>query len=561
VADVQVETPTHLPDAHTDRLVHSTFALLISNGAGVVLGFGFWFVAARIYNVTDVGKGAVEVNAMTFLAAFGLLNLGTIFPRFLYAAGAKAGRVLRVGYAASTSVALVVSVIFLLVTVGHRNYMEPGLGPSVIFVAAVVLWVVFTIEDAALVGFRRTFWVPVENGSFSIAKIALLPVFVIVAPHAGVFTSWVLPVILCTAAINFYLWRRVLPEHVLRANGAGIIPERRVVGTVFAGEYVGGLAFTAMATLPSLIIAARLGQQEAGYFQTPWIAGTSFDGLLFSFATSLIVEATARPSTAAATVRRSVRLAAWILVPSVLVILIGAPWFLEILGSGYASHGTRLLQCLALALPFMAVNVLYVTYARLARRVRRVLFVQLTIASIVLSLSIVLIGSRLGITGVGVAFLIGQGLVALVLLPSVVRQYRHPEMTPGFAGGATLVVRSTAGPPSPRGASAAARSSRRSGSSPRAAAPIPSAAPLAVAPVAAAPLEPPTAASTSPRATTGAAPNGAAASGDKASGDAASDAATSGDAARASVASPPDAAGTVPSVWRRRSTPTDGDAT
>lgn len=428
-----------LPDAEKDRLQHSTFALLISNGSGVVLGVGFWFAAARIFPQRYVGYGATEINAMTLCAAFALLNLGSVFPRFLYAAGAKAGVLLRTGYAASTSIAFLVSIAFLLITLNHHNYIEPGLVPSIIFVVAVVLWVIFTIEDAALVGLRATFWVPVENTSFSVVKIALLPIFVVVAPRVGVFTSWVLPVIGCVVAINLYLWRRVLPAHVRQSGGAGILPHRQVLQTVVLGEYLGGLAFTAMATVPVLMVAAYLGPTSAAHFQTPWLAGTSFDGLLFSFATSLMVEATARPASGPATVRRSVRLATMILLPAVLVILVSAPYVLRLQGPLYAAQGTRLLQLLALALPFMAINVLYVTFGRLARRVRRVFVVQVTIATLVLTLSFALL-STLKINAPGVGFLAGQGVVALFLLPSVVRQYRRPGMAPGYSPDATLVA-------------------------------------------------------------------------------------------------------------------------
>lgn len=441
VSNGAVDQGAYLPDAQGDKLVRNTFTLLLSNGSGAVLGVAFWAVAARLYSPDFVGNGAAEVNAMTLLASFALLSLGTVFPRFLYAAGSRAGFVLRAGYAASTSIALVVSVAFLFVTLGHHDYIEPGLLPAIAFVAAVVLWVIFTIEDSALIGLRAPFWVPVENTSFSIVKIALLPVFLVVAPRVGVFTSWVLPVVVCVGAINLYLFRRVVPAHVKRSSGAGVLPERKIVGRILLGEYLGGLCLTAMATLPVLFVRATLGAAQAAYFQTPWLAGMSFDFLLFSFATSLIVEATSRPSTATATVRKSVRFAAWVLVPSVIIIFVSAPWFLRILGSNYSAHGTRLLQYLALAMPFMAVNVLYVTFARLARRVRRVFFVQFCISALVLSLSYVLL-RRLGITGAGVGFLAGQGVVGLLLLPSVVRQLRHPEMSPSFAPGTALVNRS-----------------------------------------------------------------------------------------------------------------------
>jgi O-antigen/teichoic acid export membrane protein len=245
-------------------------------------------------------------------------------------------------------------------------------------------------------------------------------------------------------AVNLYLFRRVLPLHVEHSAGAGVLPERRVVRRLLVGEYFGGLANTVMMTLPALFIVATLGATQAAYFQTPWLAGVSFDGLLFSFATSLIVEATARPSMATSTVRKSVRLAAWILGPSMVAIFATAPWFLRILGTNYATHGTRLLQYMVLALPFMGVNVLYITFARLARRARRVFFSQLSITTIVLVLCYVLI-RRYGISGAGMAYIAGQGAVALALLPSVVRQFRRPDMSPSFAPGASLVNRSRSG--------------------------------------------------------------------------------------------------------------------
>lgn len=441
-----------LEDAQPDRFVHSSLALLASSAASAVLGVTFWAVAAHLYPARLVGYGAAEIAAMTFLGGIALLNLGTVFPRFLFPAGSRAGLVLGAGYAASMSIALVAGILFITVT-GHHTFLPPGAPSALFFIGAVVLWVVFTIEDAALVGFRRTFWVPVENIGFSIGKIALLPVFAALAPRAGVFNSWVAPVIVCVLGVNAYLFFKVLPEHLRRSRGRGEIPARRVIRSVVMGEYLGGLSFMAMTSLPALIIVSRLGPRQAAYFQTPWLAGTSFDMLLFAVATSLIVEASVRPTAASETVRRAVRLAILLLTPCLVVLVVGAPYFLRVLGAQYATHGTALLRLVALALPFMAVNVLYVTYARLARRVRRVLAIQVGIAATVLTLTVVLL-DRFGIAGAGLAFLIGQAAASFVVFPSVFRQYRRPGMAPHYPGGAVLVARGAATPGvGPEGAS------------------------------------------------------------------------------------------------------------
>ncbi len=428
-----------MAEAKGDRLVKSVFALLTSSTTGAILGLVFWAVAAHLYEAQYVGYGAAAIAAMTGLASVAQLNLSVILPRFLYSAGARATTVLVAGYAATALLAAAVGVAFLTLT-GHHQYIARGAFAFLFFLAAVILWVVFTIEDAALIGLRASFWVPVENTAFSIMKIALLPVFAILVPASGVFLSWTVPVVACIIPINYYLFRKLLPAHVASSAGRGSLPPRRVFGSVLGGEYVGGLAFVALNVVPALLIVAKLGAVQTAYFQAPWLIGTSFDFLLFNIATSLIVEASARPLEAAELVPRAVRLAGLILIPGCIVLFLGAPLILSVLGHGYAAHGATLLRWLALALPFMGVNVLYLTFARMGRRVRRIVAMQLGLSLVILSLIEILIGS-LGITGAGIAFFVGQSLMACIVLPSVIRQYRRAGMAPGFAPGGTLVIR------------------------------------------------------------------------------------------------------------------------
>jgi hypothetical protein len=135
-----------------------------------------------------------------------------------------------------------------------------------------------------------------------------------------------------------------------------------------------------------------------------------------------------------------VRLTVLLLSPGIVLIVLGAPLLMRVtLGTLYAQYGTRVLQLLALSLPFTAINALYITYARLARRMRRVAVTQICITAIILTESFLLVGS-MGITGVGVGFLVGQAAVAIMVAPSVIRQYRRANMAPGFAPVATLVA-------------------------------------------------------------------------------------------------------------------------
>lgn len=427
-----------LPDASSDRLIHSATALLISNGTGAVLGVVFWVVAARLYSPKDYGYGAAEVSAMLLLASLAQLNLPIVFPRFLYPAGARAGKLLRAGYAASIAAALAVAMLFLVFL--HHNFIKPGTLPAVFFLVAVPLWVVFSIQDAALIGLRSTFWVPVENTSFSIMKILLLPVLVTVWARQGVFLSYAAPVVLCIAAISAYLFAKALPAHLRWAAGRVALPGRRAIARMMSGEWLAGIAYISLATMPTLLVAYELGATATAHFQVPWMAGTSIDFALYYVATAVISEASARAGDAAAIMRRAVRFTAWLLLPASVVLALCGRYLLEIEGAQYAARGTLLLQLLAAALPLLGVNVVYITFARLARRVRRIIAMPVAGSFLILAGSAVLL-PHLGITAVGVAFLGGQGAVALVTLPSVVRQYRRADMNPGFGRHLPLVVK------------------------------------------------------------------------------------------------------------------------
>jgi hypothetical protein len=70
---------------------------------------------------------------------------------------------------------------------------------------------------------------------------------------------------------------------------------------------------------------------------------------------------------------------------------------------------------------------------------RRVAATQICITTLILLESLLAVGT-MGITGAGLGFLVGQAAVAIIVAPSVLHQYRHPDMEPGFAPGATLVA-------------------------------------------------------------------------------------------------------------------------
>ncbi len=109
--------------------------------------------------------------------------------------------------------------------------------------------------------------------------------------------------------------------------------------------------------------------------------------------------------------------------PAVAVLLIGAPLLLSLLGDEY-EHGAWLLRLLALsAVPYVVVA-MAVTRARVERRMRTVLATYVTLCAVVLVTGVPLLAA-IGVEGLGIAWLLGQTVVAAGLL---VRERRPPRL-------------------------------------------------------------------------------------------------------------------------------------
>jgi O-antigen/teichoic acid export membrane protein len=106
--------------------------------------------------------------------------------------------------------------------------------------------------------------------------------------------------------------------------------------------------------------------------------------------------------------------------PAVVVLLLFAPRILAVFGRPYARHGTGLLRLLAVAVLAKAVTSMYIALSRVERRVARIAFWQATLLVSITATSWWLMG-RMGIAGVGLGYLISHVVVALCLLPSILK--------------------------------------------------------------------------------------------------------------------------------------------
>ncbi|HTF12210.1 MAG TPA: hypothetical protein VK659_28965, partial [Asanoa sp.] len=288
---------------------------------------------------------------------------------------------------------------------------------------AVAAWSVFTLQDTVLTALRGAIWVPVENAAFGILKIAMLVALLGVLPEHAIFLSWLGPALLALVPVNLLVFRRLLARaQRIRGTVEGL-PDRRVLLRFVSLDYVGYLFLQAGTNALPLLVAASLGAQANAVFYVGWLLGTALELVAYHFGTSLTVESAAAPERLPAYARQVLRRGLLLFGGGALVLVATAPVLLRLFGSHYAQASAGVLRLFAIAVIPRLLITMFVAACRVRRTIGRVVAVHATVTTLVVGLAFALMPA-LGVTGVGVAYLTGQLLVAAAILPALLRLLR-----------------------------------------------------------------------------------------------------------------------------------------
>lgn len=423
-----------------ERMVTHLQSPLFRNGYSLVtsaaitsgLGMLYWILAARTYSAEVIGVNSALISTMIFLASLSQLNLTNGLIRFVPNFGRLTGRFILSAYLVSTAVALIASLIFVL----GSGWWSPTLATTfqnnpllvVWFVGATMTWCVFALQDSAMTGLRQATWVPLENFFFSVSKIILLLMFADMLTGLGLFASWTFSVAVLIVPVNLFIFRRLIPIHQQRRRNPDTKISAGLIARFVVGDYLASFFWMASTDLIPLLVVELVGTEANAYFYLTWMIAYSLFLVSRNMGLSLISEA-------AADEKRLHEYSYSILVQNgrlislaLLVILPGAPFILQLFGPSYVQEATGLLRLLCLsALPNVA-TALAVSIFRVQKRIKALMVLQGSLSAIVLLLSVLLL-PRIGIIGVGIAWLVGQSIVAVVLLATTLRPvWLSPQM-------------------------------------------------------------------------------------------------------------------------------------
>lgn len=410
-------TPRGSPDRHADArrsAATSSFALIASAVGTAATTYLFWVVVARRDGADAVGAASAQIATITFLGSAASLNLTDVLARFLPRAGDRTGQLIGRSYLAAGCAAALVAVAFLATPWGA--VASSGIG-AVGFAVLVVLSSIFLIQDGGLIGLGKASWVPVENVTMGVARLALLPVCALLVATSGyVVLAWGIAMGAAVVVLNTIVLGRLAP----RAHGRPRLPDPHKLRRFVAVESVNTAVVTAVATFLPAVVTFSMGARLGGYFYVPWMLIAIGTLLLSNVLITAVRESVADPAAAPAVLRGQLRLEGALVAAGTAGCALLPQVPLRLLGGDFAHEAEGLLRWLGLALPGTAILLLFWALCLILQRPWPVLLVNVATAGCTLG-AVVAYGETLGLSGVGAVYCIVQTVGALAVLPIAAR--------------------------------------------------------------------------------------------------------------------------------------------
>lgn len=373
-------------------------------------GFVFWIICSRLYTPNEIGLATSLISVASLLTAFGLFGLNNAIIRFLPISDVK-NRLISTVLAITAFGSILASTLFFLwAHLTHSPIIQLGTLSVVapIFTLFIFLQVTGVIFDSIFIAERSAKYILFKNSIFSVAKLALPFLFVFLG-SIGIIYS------ITTATL--LAWFVGLLWLIIKFSFRPMFPKANAIsgiGGFATSNYFGSIFAMLPSSLLPLIIMSRLGPKEAAYFYMPLMIIGLINVIPSANAQSLFAEASSDEKGLPNHLRKALRYLFLLLLPAVAATIVFGHIILGFFGSEYVESGATVLQILAVASLFGALNYFGDTILNIKKLSG--LYVAMNAFN---ALTIVLLAytvAPLGLTAIALSSLAGQALTLLVYI-------------------------------------------------------------------------------------------------------------------------------------------------
>lgn len=356
---------------HLD-LFSNAGSLMATTAISSLVGFAYWWLAARTASAEAVGQASAAVSAMTLIGTVGMFGMGTMLISELPRMGPRRWSLISTCLLVSGTVAATCGLGYVLVAQLAVPGLRSALGSpaaTVLLVVGIALTAMTLVLDEALVGLLAGPMQLLRNAAFAVAKLLLLGALVALpatVTGGDLLASWVLGAVVSVALLAGVLRRRGLLGP-LRPRLALL----RGLGRRAADHNLLNLAtFLPRAAMPLVVTAVLSAQVTAGFY-TAWMVLSFLAMIPGNVALTLFAVASGDRAALRSKVRMGLLICLAGGLPVAAVVGFAAHPIMGIFGPGYAESAGDVLAILTLTyLPFVFHH-FYLAISRVHGRLRQ----------------------------------------------------------------------------------------------------------------------------------------------------------------------------------------------
>ena len=401
-------------------LLINTLSLICTTAVTGVLGFAYWWIAAREFPPQFVGLASAAISAMMLLGAICVLGLGTLLIGELPRQPGKEWSLINAALLLVGGVGVCGGLLFVLVAPylsSDFQTFRANLSSILLFAAGVSLTSIVIVLDQALIGLLQgslQFW---RNTLFAVVKLVLLFL-------AGLWLTKGSEIIYGTwAAGNVIslvpLFGLVLVQ-VSRSKKA-FLPDWKSLhklGLPALQHHLLNLILQAPTTAMPVLVTIELSATTNAWFYVSWM----LSGLVFIASYALTTVLYAINSSQSDELSRKIRVTLSLALVTAIIgnvfFQFGATQILNIFGHMYAEQAAWSLRILSLGAFPMIIKNHYIAVGRIHSRITRVAL-PVAIGSM-LELGAAALGAHLGnLVGLSVGWVVAVCIEAAFMFHSV----------------------------------------------------------------------------------------------------------------------------------------------
>lgn len=422
---IRIVTTRDLFKKHiTTPLYQNAYYLMTGAAIDSIFGFVFFVIAARLYPDDAVGLGMAIIAALGLLTLLSELGLGIGLVRFLPGAGRKANDMLNTCITLSGMASIVIALIFLAGLGLWSPELVPVRQDPVFFTSFVFFAVVKALQPIVSYAFlakRNTKFILFRSVIRNSLNVTLVAFFAFLFNRAfGIVASCFLgTAITLMISLGLFLPKVQAGYHPFPSIKREVLKKLWRYST---GNYIGQLLLQMTNFILPLMVINVLGAKMNAYFYATWLIVTVLFVIPSSLFNSMFAEASNDEKSLRINTMKSLKLMLLLAVPMILFIIIIADWLLLLFGQNYSDNGATLLRFAVLSIIPWGINYLYISIARARKNVASV--IKVAGASTVTSLGLsYILALKMSLVGVGIGYLAGQSIVAIVVAFSIWKAY------------------------------------------------------------------------------------------------------------------------------------------